>query len=96
MTSFHSQTLKIFPASPKALTYIESYNDPKGTKPPTVGKRRYPWNQMKIGECFIESFNLTTETKLRNCVKFQRAFSGKDFIVIKHETERIFEVARIA
>ncbi len=93
---FYANTLKIWPASPQALSEIESYEDTKGTKMPTVGKRRYPWNQMKIGECFIEKFANTTYKKLNDCTNFQRSFSGKNFIVIKHEAFQVFEVARIS
>ncbi len=94
--SFNSKTLKIYPASPKAQEQIESSEDKIGTKPQTVGKRRFPWNQMKIGECFIERFEDNTEKKLQGCCNFQKHFSGKVFVVIKHEDLKIFEVARVA
>lgn len=91
-------TLKIWDASPKAKAFIETYDDDKGTAEilsSKRGKRRYPWAAMKIGECFIESFENSTERKLNACCAFQRHSSGKRFMVIAHPEQKIYEVARI-
>jgi hypothetical protein len=93
--TWNSKTLKIYPASPAALAQIESFDDKIGTKPQTVGKRRFPWNLMKIGECFVESYLDNTEKRLLQCCAFQKRYSGKQFAVIKHEDLKLFEVARI-
>ena len=87
--------LRIQECSKEAKAQIESYKDSKKVYK-SKGRGIRPWSEVKIGQCFIQRFETTTETDLLASAAQQKYLRGKTFIVIKHEDRKVFEVARIA
>ena len=79
-----------------AAEFIESYEDKKGTFTQKRGPNTFPWNQMKIGECFIIGFDKIPLPQLKNLVAVKPfRTDGKKFKIIIHDEHKIYEVVRI-
>ena len=93
-------TAKIYDSSPKAKAFIENWEDKAGVKPYKRGKRIYPWNEMKIGQSFVVSYEKGSKPQLsyalRNSANQKKIHNGKRFIIVDHPEHKLYEVARIA
>lgn len=84
----------MYPCSPEAAKFIESYEDKVGTFKNVHHRLKYPFDAMPIGFCFVQP--LINESKLRQIAWARGKKSGKKFAVIKHTEDNQIEVARIA
>lgn len=86
--------------SPKAERKIKSKIDMLGVDKPIDEikkdwrKTQYPFGLLKIGECFI----FTYDQKSNSCVRSLASYHsrcGKRFLVIDHSEHQCYEIARI-
>lgn len=90
-------TFEIKECSPIATKLIKSRDDNVGTSEPTHRNTVYPFQMLKIGECFTIPYDMkVNEIVLRNTASLKGKKQGKKFSVIKHDDYQCFEIARIA
>lgn len=80
--------------SPQAREKIKSEVETDDSFPSLLWAK-YPFGQLKIGQCFAVPFEVGKEKSLRALATQQKAKTGKVFTVIKHTELKIFEVARV-
>lgn len=83
-------------ASPKAKAKIKSAVDNVGTGLDEGKNSRWPFNALRIGECFTVPLNSGKEISLRISATNRGKKLGKKFCVIVHKDFLCIEVARIA
>lgn len=84
--------------SPRVERLIESRVDLIGCDTEKSGPGRYsiyPFNQLRIGQCFIIQFDFIKSNNVRSMASYHSK-GGKRFTVIKHTEHACYEVARIA
>lgn len=89
-------TIQIVEASPQAKARIASYEDKIGVNENVHHRTKYPFEQMKIGECFTIPFEEASDATLRVIATNKSKKLNKRFIVIKHKDFACIEVTRIA
>lgn len=87
---------EIIEASPEAKTKIASYYDVKQTFENEHHRSKYPFDAMKIGQCFTVPSAEANEASIRLTATSRGKKTGKKFTVIKHKDFGLIEVARIA
>lgn len=87
---------EIFDASPQAKAKIVSYEDNAGTSANEHHRTKYPFDELKIGQCFTIPIDEASEQSLRITANNRAKKSGKKFTVLKHREFNCVEVARIA
>lgn len=87
---------QIVECSDKAKAKIKSYDDTKGVETDVYHNTKYPLRSLKIGQSFAVLYEEVTEQALRSVVSSRGAMLGKKFTLIKHESLKLYEVARIA
>lgn len=87
----------IVECSPEARKKIAvDAKDVVGTSVNEHHRVKYPFSQLKIGECFTVSIDQASEPSLRVLATREGKKESKKFTVIKHDNYACFEVARIA
>lgn len=87
--------------SPKAELKIKSKIDMLGIDKPIDGinkdwrRTQYPFGILKIGECFIFTYEQKSETSVRSLASYHSR-CGKRFLVVNHSEYQCYEIARIA
>ena len=89
-------TYQIFDASPQAKAKIKSENDAIGTSCNEHHRIKYPFDELKIGQCFTVPIAEANEASLRLTAFNRSKKTGKKFSVLKHRDFGCVEVARIA
>lgn len=89
-------TYEILDASPQAKAKIVSYDDVAGTATNEHHRTKYPFDELKIGQCFTIPNNEANESSLRITSSNRGKKTGKKFCVLKHRDFNCIEVARIA
>lgn len=89
-------TYAIYEASPKAKAKIEDYSDLIGTAATDHHRKKYPFDELKIGQCFTVAINECKEASLRVSATNHGKRTNKKFIVISHSEHGVIECARIA
>ncbi len=87
---------EIFDASPQAKAKIASYEDASGVSSNEHHHIKYPFDELKIGQCFTIPIADANETSLRLTASNRGKKTGKKFCVLKHKDFGCIEVARIA
>lgn len=87
---------EIFPASPEAMKKIKcEIVDKNDTFKNEHHRAKYPFDMLKIGECFTLKFGEYVEGSVRLSAFNSGKKNGKKFTVIKHKDLALIEVARI-
>jgi len=89
-------TYPIVEASPEAKAKITNYADVKQTFENDHHRSKYPFDALKIGECFTVPIGEANEASIRITATNRGKKVGKKFTVIKHRDFGLVEVARIA
>jgi len=87
---------EIIEASPEAKAKITSYDDVKQPFDNDHYRSKYPFDALKIGQCFTVLSAEANENSIRLTATNRGKKSGKKFTVIKHKDFKLIEVARIA
>lgn len=86
----------IYPASPDAMSKIKCEIVDKGdTFENTHHLIKYPFDQLRIGECFTVGMSDANEFSLRITANKTAKRTNKLFTVIKHKDLGLVEVARV-
>ncbi len=87
---------QVYEASPQAKARIESYDDTVGVTKTEHHRKKYPFDELQIGQCFTIPNTEAKETSLRVSATNHGKKTGKKFCVIAHKEFECVEVARIA
>jgi hypothetical protein len=91
-----AMSFEILPASPEAMRKIKCEIVDKGdTFKNEHHRARYPFDSLKIGECFTFKIGEFSESSVRLSAFNVGKKTAKKFTVIKHKDLDLIEVARI-
>lgn len=87
---------EIYECSPKAKARIkEEIVDLNDTFKSESALTKYPFSELKIGQCFTIPISEANESSLRLASTVQSKKQNKKFTVVKHAEQNCIEVARI-
>ncbi len=86
---------QVFEASPQAKARIEASTDAFGVVKSEHHRKKYPFDELQIGECFTIPSGEAKESSLRVSATNHGKNTGKKFCVIVHKEHACIEVARI-
>jgi hypothetical protein len=59
-----------------------------------IGREKYPWNKIEIGQSFTVPFDDANADSLRTYCYYQSKRLNKTFRFLKHEQFKLYEIAR--
>jgi hypothetical protein len=87
--------MQIDNCSPEMAKKIKSYDDAIGTFVNIHHRSQYPFDSLKIGQCFWMPLAEANEPSIRLSASNAGRKTGKKFSVMKHRDSGTIEVARI-